>query len=103
VLWKLESLLMSLSVILQHSEPYTIYILSLCWLLKAFSKSTKLTSNFLCHSWHCSKMFPRTNMWSMQPLPFLNPAYSRRSFLSTASIILDIKLCRIPYSEWIVR
>ena len=30
-------------------------------------------------------------MWSMQPLPFLNPACSCRSFLSTASIILDIK------------
>ena len=31
-------------------------------------------------------------MWSMQPLPFLNPACSCRSFLSTASIILDIKI-----------
>jgi hypothetical protein len=30
-------------------------------------------------------------MWSMQPLPFLNPACSCRSFLSTASVILDIK------------
>ena len=38
-----------------------------------------------------SKMFLRTNMWSMQPLPFLNPACSCRSFLSTTSIILDIK------------
>jgi hypothetical protein len=38
-----------------------------------------------------SEMFRRTNMWSMQPLPFLNPACSCRSFLSTASIILDIK------------
>ena len=30
-------------------------------------------------------------MWSMQPLPFLNPACSRRSFFSTASVILDTK------------
>ena len=30
-------------------------------------------------------------MWSMQPLPFLNPACSWRSFLSTASVNLDIK------------
>jgi hypothetical protein len=31
-------------------------------------------------------------MWSMQPLPFLNPTCSCRSFLSTASIILDIQI-----------
>ena len=30
-------------------------------------------------------------MWSMQHLPFLNPACSCRSFLSTVSLILDIK------------
>ena len=33
-------------------------------------------------------------MWSMQPLPFLNPAFSCRSFLSTASVILEIKTMR---------
>ena len=30
-------------------------------------------------------------MWSIQPLSFLNPACSCRSFWSTASVLLDIK------------
>ena len=40
------------------------------WMLsKAFSKSTKLMYNCLCHSVHCSMMFCRVNIWSVHPLP----------------------------------
>ena len=67
-----QDCLMSCTILLGIPQFLKIYhILSLCRLSNTFSKSTKLTSNFLCHSWHCSKMFLRTNMWSIQPLPFL--------------------------------
>jgi hypothetical protein len=66
--------------------------LSLCRLPNAFSNSTKLTSNCLCHSRHCSKMILRRNMRSMQPLSFLNPASYCQSFLSTTSVILNFKI-----------
>ena len=58
------------------------------WMLsKAFSKSTKLMYNCLCHSVHCLMMFRRVNIWSVHPLPGRKPACSLRSCWSTASSI----------------
>jgi len=39
-------------------------------LSKAFLKSIKLMYNPLCHSWHCSMMFLKEKMCSVQPLTF---------------------------------
>ena len=67
--------------------PYALRILhrlSLCTLSKAFWKSIKLMYNPLCHSWHCSMMFLKEKMCSVQPRPFLKPACSCRSTSLTA-------------------
>ena len=61
--------------------------LSLCTLSNAFSKSTKLTKIFLCHSLHCSRMFRKAKMCSVVLLPFLKPACSGRRSLSTVVFI----------------
>jgi len=56
------------------------------WMLaKAFPKS-KFIHSSPCHSVHYSMMFLRVKMWSVQPLPCLNPACS---FLSTLSTVGD--------------
>ena len=63
---------------------------------KAFSKSTLLIYNCLCHSVHCSMMLRRVKIWSIHPRPFLKPAYSCPSCWSTASEIrLMMSLARI--------
>lgn len=55
-------------------------------LSNAFSKSTKLMNNCLCHSVHCSIIFKSANIWSTHPLPLRKPACSFLSFSSTASV-----------------
>ena len=59
--------------------------LSQCTLLKAFSKTTKLTQSCLCHSMHCSMMLRRVEIWSVHPFPFRNPACSLLSCWFTVS------------------
>lgn len=50
------------------------------WILsKAFWKSTKFRYKFHFHSMHCSTMFPKINICSVQDQPFWNPAGSFRS------------------------
>ena len=52
--------------------------------VKGFFKIQFIHSS-LSHSGHCSMMFLRVKMWSVQPLPFRNLACSFLSTLSTAA------------------
>ena len=56
-------------------------------LSKAFSNSMNTTYKELFHSCDCSRIWRRTNMWSMHDFPFLKPACSWRSSLSTAVVM----------------
>ena len=48
--------------------------------------------NSRCHSVHCSMMFRNTNIWSLQPLPLLNPACSSLRHSSIAVEMLSITI-----------
>ena len=58
-----------------------------CRLSNAFSKSTNTTYKELIHSCDYSRISRRTKMWSLHDFPFLKPACSWRSGLSTAVVM----------------
>ena len=71
--------------------PYALKIFQMLsrWTLSnAFFKSMKLMYKGTFHSIHCSLMFRRAKIWSMQPRPFRNPACSCLSLTSKAQSIL---------------
>ena len=61
---------------------------SRCTESKAFSKSTKCAYSVACHSFTCSMMLRRMNIWSTVLLFFRNPACSFLRTLSTPFWIL---------------
>ena len=54
---------------------------------RSFSESTNTTYKDLLHSCDCSRIWCRTKMWSMLYFPFLKPACSWHSSLSTAVML----------------
>ena len=53
----------------------------------------KLMYTYLCHSFHCSKMFLKLTMYTIVPHPFQNTAHSfLRSMLSSPFILIKIPL-----------
>ena len=79
------------STIILCGIPYALKIfqrLSRWTLSNAFLKSMKLIYKAKFHSIHCSMMFRRAKIWSMQSRPFRNPACSCLSFTSKAQSIL---------------
>lgn len=65
------------------------YRVILLTLSKAFLKSIKVIRRGLFHSIHCSMIFLRVKIWSMQTLSFLNPACSSLNFLSISPSIRE--------------
>ena len=71
--------------------PYALKIvqrLSRWTLSNAFLKTMKLIYKGTFHSIHCSMMFRKAKIWSMQPRPFRNPACSYLNLASEAQSIL---------------
>lgn len=53
----------------------------------------KLMYTYLCHSFHCSKMFLKLTIYTIVPFPFQNIAHSfLRSMLSSPFILIKIPL-----------
>ena len=79
------------SVTIFEGTPYDLKIfrrVSRYKLSKAFLKSMKLMYKGVFHFRHCSMLFLNVKIWSIHPLPFLNPACSFRSLVSIARSIL---------------
>ena len=83
-----------ISVTIFGGIPYALTIFHRVprWRLsKAFRKSMKLMCNGAFHSTHCSMMFFRAKIWSVQPLSLLKPACSCLRFWSTTTQFCQVE------------